>query len=89
MASGAGTAAVTFSSAMSSTSYAVALTVNATTTWASNAACVGTTTRYGCYFFNVTKTTTGFTISLREASDGNQVTASAAVPIEWVVTANN
>jgi hypothetical protein len=41
------------------------------------------------YFDVSSKTTSGFTITFRQADNGNAGNVSSAVPLDWIAIANN
>ncbi len=90
IASGTNQVTVTFSSALPSASYAAQLTISPAPAgaFAANAGCSGNNN--DCYFFSVAaKTTTGFTIQLRQGLNGAQVNAGPqSVTVDYVAILN-
>jgi hypothetical protein len=86
--SGSSSIGVTFPTAMANTNFAVSLVITSTTDFAEGAEC--TSNDNGCFWYvAVSKTTSGFTIGLREAENGAAVNANANVTFDWIVIPYN
>jgi hypothetical protein len=82
IASGTNNASVTFSSALPSASYRVALNPTGAT--------AGYTPNDNCFFFNAaSKTTTGFTVEHRRCDTGILRNVDPALALDWMAIVDN
>jgi hypothetical protein len=77
MTSGTNNVAISWTTGLSSASYRVAVTPQNSTG--------GFSTTSNCLMFNVSgKTTTGFTITLRQCSNGNTHNTDSNLSLDWI-----